>query len=73
MEHAPFKVGAPGLQLLYLAYRNIALVKRRLYKRLVIGDIREGSYVLLKEYTLERADRLYEEGEVLCGLLLFCC
>ena len=43
----------------------LALVKRRLYKRLITGDIREGSYVLLKEYTVERADKINGEGEVM--------
>ena len=65
MGNAPFKVGASGLRFTVFAHNCTALVKRRLYKRLVIGDIREGSYVLLKEYTLERADKLYEEGEVM--------
>lgn len=43
----------------------LALVKRRLYKRLVTGDIREGSYVLLKEYTVERADKTNGKGEIM--------
>ena len=29
------------------------------------GDIREGSYILVKEYVLARADRINGEGEVL--------
>lgn len=42
-----------------------ALVRRRLYKMILSGDIREGSYILVKEYVLARADRINGEGEVL--------
>ena len=49
------------------AQKHLALVRRRFYKRLIIGDIREGSYILLKEYTLERANKIDGEGEVMSG------
>ena len=44
---------------------NSAVVKRRLYKWLSTFDVREGSYVVLKEYNLARGKRLRGEGEVL--------
>lgn len=42
-----------------------AVVKRRLHKWLTTFDVREGSYVVLKEYNLEKGKRLRGEGEVL--------
>ena len=42
-----------------------AVVKRRLHKWLTTFDVREGSYVILKEYSLAKGKRLRGEGEVL--------
>ena len=42
-----------------------AVVKRRLHKWLTTFDVREGSYVILKDYDLARGKRLHGEGEVL--------
>ena len=42
-----------------------AVVKRRLHKWLTTFDVREGSYVVLKEYSLAKGKRLRGEGEVL--------
>ena len=42
-----------------------AVVKRRLHKWLTTFDVREGSYVVIKEYDLARGKRLHGEGEVL--------
>lgn len=42
-----------------------AVVKRRLHKWLTTFDVREGSYVVLKEYNLVRGKRLHGEGHVL--------
>lgn len=44
---------------------QIAVVKRRLHKWLTTFDVREGSYVILKEYSLAKGKRLHGEGEVL--------
>lgn len=41
-----------------------AVIKRRLHKWLTTFDVREGSYVILKEYNLARGKRLHGEGEV---------
>lgn len=42
-----------------------AVVKRRLHKWLTTFNVREGSYVVLKEYNLARGKRLGGEGDVL--------
>ena len=42
-----------------------AVVKRRLHKWLTTFDVREGSYVVLKQYRLARGKRLLGEGDVL--------
>ena len=42
-----------------------AVVKRRLHKWLTTFDVREGSYVILKEYSLAKGKRLHGKGEVL--------
>ena len=42
-----------------------AVVKRRLHKWLTTFDVREGSYIILKEYGLAKGKRLRGEGEVL--------
>ena len=42
-----------------------AVVKRRLHKWFTAFDVREGSYVVLKEYDLARGRRLHGEGDVL--------
>ena len=42
-----------------------AVVKRRLHKWLTTFDVREGSYVILKEYDLAKGKRLRGEGDVL--------
>ena len=42
-----------------------AVVQRRLYKWLTTFDVREGSYVILKEYHLATGKRLRGDGEVL--------
>ena len=42
-----------------------AVVKRRLHKWLTTFDVREGSYVILKEYDLARGKKLHGEGDVL--------
>ncbi|CAD6565194.1 MAG: hypothetical protein ASARMPRED_006506 [Alectoria sarmentosa] len=41
-----------------------AVVRRRLHKWLTTSDVREGSYVILKEYDLARGKRLHGEGDV---------
>ncbi|KAF6221664.1 hypothetical protein HO133_001632 [Letharia lupina] len=41
-----------------------AVVKRRLHKWLTTFNVREGSYVVLKEYNLARGKRLGGEGDV---------
>lgn len=41
-----------------------AVVKRRLHKWLTTFDVREGSYIVLKEYELARGKRLHGEGDV---------
>ena len=43
----------------------LAVVRRRLHKWFATFDVREGSYVILKEYDLARGKRLHGEGEVL--------
>lgn len=43
----------------------LAVVKRRLHKWLTGFDVREGSFVVLKEYNLARGTRLLGEGDVL--------
>lgn len=35
---------------------------------ILTGDIREGTYILVKEYILARADRINGEGEVLSAV-----
>ena len=42
-----------------------AVVRRRLHKWLTTFDVREGSYVVLKEYDLAKGKRLNGEGDVL--------
>ena len=42
-----------------------AVVKRRLHKWLSTFDVREGSYIVLKEYNLARGKRLHGRGDVL--------
>ena len=42
-----------------------AVVKRRLHKWFTTFDVREGSYIILKEYSLAKGKRLRGEGEVL--------
>ncbi len=42
-----------------------AVVKRRLHKWLTTFDVREGSYVILKEYDLARGKKVHGEGDVL--------
>lgn len=42
-----------------------AVVRRRLHKWFTTFDVREGSYVVLKEYELARGKRLHGEGDVL--------
>ena len=42
-----------------------AVVRRRLHKWLTTFDVREGSYVVLKEYDLAKGKRLHGEGDVL--------
>ena len=42
-----------------------AVVKRRLHKWLTTFDVREGSYIVLKEYNLARGKRLHGRGDVL--------
>ena len=41
-----------------------ALVRRRLYKMIIAGDVCEGSYLLIKEYTLESAERTQGDGAI---------
>lgn len=60
-----FKVRHEGSRNPAFADLFIALVRKRLYKMILTGDIREGTYILAKEYVLARADRINGEGEVL--------
>ena len=46
-----------------------ALVRRRLYKMITAGDVCEGSYLLIKEYTLESAERTQGDGRIIYILL----
>ena len=50
-----------------------ALTRKRLYKMIISDGIREGTYILIKEFVLAWANRIDGEGEVLSGLsqLLF--
>lgn len=45
--------------------KSLAVVRRRLHKWFGTFDVREGSYVVLKEYGLARGKRLHGEGDVL--------
>ena len=45
--------------------KSLAVVRRRLHKWFTTFDVREGSYVVLKEYELARGKRLHSEGDVL--------
>ena len=45
-----------------------ALTRRPLYKMIIAGGIREGTYILVKEFVLARANRIDGEGEVLSGV-----
>lgn len=45
--------------------KSLAVVRRRLHKWFTTFDVREGSYVVLKEYELARGKRLHGEGDVL--------
>lgn len=45
-----------------------ALTRRRLYKMIIAGGIREGTYILVKEFVLAQANRIDGEGEVLSGV-----
>ena len=42
-----------------------ALTRRQLYKMIINSDIREGTYILVKEFALAWAKRINGEGEVL--------
>ena len=50
-----------GVDIFFLS----AVIKRRLHKWLTTFDVREGSYVILKEYDLAKGKRLHGEGDVL--------
>lgn len=52
----------------FSTYQTKALLKRRMYKTIISGDVFEGSYIILKQYRLERAKRLASEGEIMYGL-----